>query len=190
MRKIFKIILLLVLLCVVVVFSTRYLPSTSARQNLEIDEAVYSVTITGANVPLHVTGHNAGTDITVQLVTQDRWGCNVVARSVRNASGVTIYITKSAIPLAWWCHPKATVLLPVPLNLNIDFENLVADIDGVFRGVEMHGMNAVVHFDGTADTFHMSADHAVVALDFAAKMARDAVVLDVQSLISHVTFDN
>ena len=204
MKILFKVVLLLFIVSAAAWFAPRVLlPVSSERKDLQHVETARSITITGANVPLRIMGPDSSRDVsssdgtiddTVQVIAKNRPGCGITAQIRRDGETLAVDISKNAIPLAWWCNNgekvKVMVVPPVPLRLEVDKKDLLADIEGVFRAVNINGLNAVVNFDGVTDRFQMRADHAVVNLDFAADMARDAIVLDVESLVSHVTFGN
>ncbi|MEG9884648.1 MAG: hypothetical protein V6Z86_08575 [Hyphomicrobiales bacterium] len=75
-------------------------------------------------------------------------------------------------------------------ELDINVDDLSANIKGAFGKIRIDSQNAKVGFDGVADGFQFFADNASLNLDFAASMARNAVVLNAENLVSHVTFNN
>ena len=224
--------------------------SANEDKSLKLDETVETVTVTG-DVPVSLQGLDSKIDgraDRIKIIRRDRSNCEVAVQSRQNDGVFTIDLAKISPPALSTCNLKIKVVLPRPLNLGVKMKALSTNIEGVFRGIDIHArsasvnfdgvvdglrvsadrasvdlesmtkashpeldvnvddlsanirgafgkihidsQNAHVDFDGVADGFRLFADNASLNLDFAASMARDAVVLDAKNLVSHVTFNN
>ncbi|WP_293577473.1 hypothetical protein [Phaeobacter sp.] len=158
------------------------------HQTVPIDDLISTVILEGDGTALRLTTHE-GTDREARLTTEDNIGC-ALSSSVRSEGDqLLISIEKGPMRIGFWCDPDVTLSLPAGLNLDIALSNLAADIKGSFEHVSIRTSQSVIDFDGRAEHFTLEGRRAAVRLNFSRDMPRDAVELDVDTIMSQVTFN-
>lgn len=182
-----KILLGVACAAVVVLSAAPRLINAEEHQAMSLPAAITTVALHGDGAALRLGTHTDG-ERTLDVVTEDNIGCPITSTLVPNGDTLEIHVKKSGARFGPWCDPDVTVSLPEGLNLTIGLDNLAAEIKGTFEDVAIRTGQSVVDFDGRATHFQMQGDRAAVRLNFAMDMAREAVDIDVGSIMSQVTF--
>ncbi|MBT9386252.1 hypothetical protein KM176_20445 [Pseudooceanicola sp. CBS1P-1] len=157
----------------------------TTRQTTTLPDTIRKVRLAGDGTALALsTGSGRALDVSAE----DSFGCQLTASLRQEGDTLEITVSKGGLRLGFWCDPDVTVVMPENMDLDIALQDLAADLGGDFSDVSITSANSVVNFDGSAAHFSLSGKRAAVKLNFAPDMARDAVKLDVKSLLSQVSF--
>ncbi|WP_372394618.1 hypothetical protein ABMY26_01010 [Azospirillum sp. HJ39] len=178
------------LLCFVLCLAAAFpAAARGIERSVAVSEGVGTVRLSDEKIALHLRTADAGLR-EVRVSTQDNVGCGLAARISQDGGTLTIGFERTGITMRWWCKPVVTVVMPAALDLAIEVDNVVADVGGRFRSVDVRSRASIIGFQGVAESFRLKSGVAIAKLNFASGIARDAVALDVGALLSEVVFDD
>lgn len=188
MKRNTKITLAVLSAAVVLLSAAPRLVQAEDQQTIALDSAIATVILKGDGTALRLNTH-AGDAREAMLTTEDNIGCALTSSVRTEGDQLLISVEKGPMRIGFWCDPDVTLSLPQGLNLDIALSNLAADIKGSFERVSIRTGQSVIDFDGRAEHFILEGRRAAVRLNFARDMPRDAVELDVDTILSQVTFN-
>jgi len=183
-----KITLAAVSAALVVLSAAPRLVQASDSQSVPLAEAIRTVILQGDGTALKLTTHS-GDQREARITTEDNIGCAITSTVRTEGDQLRISVEKGRMRIGFWCDPDVTLSLPAGLNLDIGLSNLAADIKGSYDQVKIRTGQSVIDFDGSAEHFALQGRRAAVRLNFPRDMPREAVELDVDTILSHVTFN-
>ncbi|WP_065330634.1 hypothetical protein [Tritonibacter mobilis] len=188
MKRKTKITLAALSAALVVLSAAPRLVQAEDSQTIALKDAIRTVVLHGDGTALKLTTH-AGTTREALLITEDNIGCPLTTSVQADGDQLQISVEKGPMRIGFWCDPDVTLSLPEGLNLEIGLSNLAADIKGSFERVSIRTGQSVIDFDGRAAHFTLEGRRAAVRLNFPRDMPREAVELDVDTILSQVTFN-
>jgi len=170
---------------IVILSATPRLAQSGENHVIPLAQDVRTITLRGAGTALKLETSDTKT---INLETEDSFGCTLKADIEQKGDVLEINVVKGGFRIGFWCDPDVIVAIPDNLGLDIGLENLAADISGKFADVKIRSGQSVINFEGSATHFAMTGDRAAVRLNFSAEMPRDAVKIDVGTLLSDINF--
>ncbi|MCG7622227.1 hypothetical protein [Epibacterium sp. Ofav1-8] len=188
MKRKTKITLASISAALVVLSAAPRLVQAEDDQSIPLSAAIRTVILHGDGTALKLTTH-ADDVREARITTEDNIGCAITSTVETVGDQLKISVEKGRMRVGFWCDPDVTLSLPAGLSLEIGLTNLAADIRGTYDQVQIRTGQSVIDFDGAAEHFTLHGRRAAVRLNFPRDMPREAVELDVDTILSHVTFN-
>lgn len=188
MKRKTKITLAALSAALVVLSAAPRLVHAEDSQTIALKDVIGTVILHGDGTALKLRTHDSARR-EARITTEDNIGCPLTSSVHTEGDQLQILVKKGPMRIGFWCDPDVTLSLPAGMNLEIGLSNLAADIKGSFEQVLIRTGQSVIDFDGRAAHFTLEGRRAAVRLNFPRDMPREAVELDVDTILSQVTFN-
>ncbi|MDD7909241.1 hypothetical protein PUV47_04875 [Pseudovibrio exalbescens] len=166
---------------------TLSLTGTSAISE-EIDASqASSLALVGDSIAVAITTKDDDHK-SVEVHTNDYKWCDLSAKLSSEGDRVVVRMERSAWSRFGWCDPEAEIAIPSAFNLDVELDAIAANLTGSYEAVRIKADRGVLRFNGTASTFDLVADAAVVYLNFLSHMALGSVNIDVDKIVSSISY--